>query len=399
MRILRALRDRATALLWAGQALSAVGDEIYRVALIWLAVLMIGDRAGYLAAAQLSALFALSLAGGHWADAWDHRRTMIAVDLSRGVIVLLPVAAYFWGRVSLPVLFAVAVPVSALSAFFDPSLQATIPDVAEDVDRRQAATALMATTTRLARTVGPGLVAALARLVPMIQFFTVDALSFLCSALSIRALPRVERPRPRPRRGAFKDSLAAGWRAVAGDRVMRDLLLVRASVAASWALAYGLGLPLIVAGRAPGDLRAFGSVVACYGAGNVLGALILGQVRRRRPWRISYAGYLWLGLGFLAMGLTRGLAQLRAASFLAAIGGPINDVPFYDLLQAAYPVELPRIFRFVRSCETGAGLLVMAASPLLLRAFGPTPVVAGCGAAMAALGLGGLLSSPAGLAA
>ena len=90
MRMLKALRRRGIALLWGGQALSAVGDEIYRVALIWLAVGLIGERAGYLAAAQLLALFFLSLLGGHWADEWDHRRTMIAADLSRGLIVLLP---------------------------------------------------------------------------------------------------------------------------------------------------------------------------------------------------------------------------------------------------------------------------------------------------------------------
>ena len=50
--MLRGLRKRAIALLWGGQALSAIGDEIYRVALIWLAVGLVGADAGYLAAAR-----------------------------------------------------------------------------------------------------------------------------------------------------------------------------------------------------------------------------------------------------------------------------------------------------------------------------------------------------------
>src|SRR5581483_5888514 len=91
----------------------------------------------------------------------------------------------------------------------------------------------------------------------------------------------------------------------------------------------------------------------------------------------------------------RTIAQLRVAGFLAAVGGPINDVPFYDLLQARYPgVELPRIFRFVRACETGASLFLMSVSPLLFEAFGPAPVVAACGLAFAVLGAAGLRASP-----
>src|SRR5579883_3279020 len=105
--MLRALRERAIVLLWGGQALSAVGDEIYRVALIWLAVGLIGERAGYLAAAQLGALFLLSATGGHWADAWEHRETMIRVDVLRGFLVLLPVAAARVGGLGLTLLTAV----------------------------------------------------------------------------------------------------------------------------------------------------------------------------------------------------------------------------------------------------------------------------------------------------
>src|SRR3569833_1451781 len=107
--MLKALRERSIALLWGGQWLSSIGDEIYRVALIWLAVGLIGADAGYLSAAQSAALLLLTLIGG---------------DAARALIELLPVAAFYLGGVTLPVLFATALGLSALSAFFDPSLQA-----------------------------------------------------------------------------------------------------------------------------------------------------------------------------------------------------------------------------------------------------------------------------------
>ncbi|HVE12260.1 MAG TPA: MFS transporter, partial [Elusimicrobiota bacterium] len=317
MRMLRALRHRSIALLWGGQALSAIGDEIYRVALIWLAVHLIGERAGYLAAAQHAALLATSLLAGHWADAWDQRATMIRVDAARALIVLVPVAAQLWGGLSLAVLLATALLVSGLGAFFDPALQACLPDVSPDPESLQAANGLMGTTSRLARAVGPAIMALLARLVPTIHFFTLDAASFAVSAWSIASLPPARPSGPRPRPG-LREGLAAAWRSIGASPGMPRVVAARVFVAAVWNLAYGLALALRVAALAPGNVRAFGSMVACYGAGNVLGALFVGNMRRSRHERIVFAGYLCLGTGFVAMGLASSLPWLGAACLLAS---------------------------------------------------------------------------------
>jgi hypothetical protein len=392
MRMLKALRLRPIMLLWSGQALSAIGDEIYRVALIWLAVGLIGADAGYLAAAQAGALLILSLIGGHWADEWDHRRTMIGVDGLRAAIALLPVAAFYLGGVTLPVLVAVALSLSALSAFFDPALQSTLPDISPDQETLQAATGLMGTTVRLARAVGPAIVGLLGPLVPTIHFFTLDAASFAVSALSIARLgpatPRPEAAKKEARR--FRDNLASGFRSVAADPLMKDLMLIRAAVAALWGLAFGLGLAMFVRRLAPGDMRAFGWVVAFYGAGNFAGALYVGNMRRKNPVLILCAGYLCLGLGFALMFAIRSIPWLAAACVLAGFGGPINDVPFIDIVQKLYPVsDLPKIFRLRMAIETGASLLIMSISPLLFRSYAPQSVLSVCGLGIAFLGAAG----------
>lgn len=392
MPMLKALRHRAIALLWGGQALSAIGDEIYRVALTWLAVGLIGARAGYLAAAQSAALLVLSLVGGRWADRWDRRRTMVGVDAVRAAVALVPVAAFYAGRGGLPALALVAVVLSGLGAFFDPALQATLPEVSPDPATLQAATGLMGTTVRLARAVGPAVVGALGAFVPTVHFFTLDAASFAVSALSVRALgrtPRASAPAPLPARAGLLGALREAW----AEPLLRDVLLSRAMVSGLWALAYGLGFPLLVRRLAPGGVSGFGAMVASYGVGNVAGALFVGNLRRTRPARILFGGYATMGVGFVLMGLSRGLGGLAAASVLAGFGGPVNDVPFYDLAQARWrPDELPRIFRLRMASETGAAMLVMAASPRLLAAFPPAAVVMACGLAFAALGATGLAS-------
>lgn len=392
MLMLRALRRPAVALLWAGQALSAIGDEIFRVALIWLAVGLIGADAGYIGAAQSAALLLLSLFGGRWADRWDHRRTMITVDAARGMIVLLPVLAFRAGAVSLPLLVFVALTLSALSAFFDPALQAYLPAVSGDPETLEAANGLMSTIARLARAVGPGVVGLLSGLVPTIHFFTLDALSFGASALSVSAA-RPERATKVTVGGDDVESggLRAAWRSLRRSPLMTYLLFVKSAGGGLWALAYGLGLALLVQKLAPGDVRAFGLAIASYGAGNLAGALWVGNIRRTRPAEILFGGYIWMGLGFVAMGLAPGLRTLFAACAWAGFGGPVNDLPFVDMVQRLYPVrEIPRVFRLRMAVETGAGLVLLAASPRIFHAWAPGPVIALCGAAFVAFGAYGL---------
>ncbi len=391
MLMLKALRVRAIALLWGGQALSAIGDEIYRVALIWLAVGLIGADAGYLAAAQSGALLLLSLAGGHWADRWNQRRTMIAVDALRAALVLVPVAAFYFWRINIPVLLVVALSLSGLNALFDPALQATLPEVSPDLETLQAATGLMGTTVRLARAVGPGLVGLLGPLLPTVHFFTLDSLSFGISALSISRMGKLGPAPARKSSGSFRDSLLAGFRQAAAKPLIKDLMLTRAGVAALWGVAFSLGLALSVQRLAPGDMRAFGTTVAFYGLGNLVGALYVGNIRRTRPALIAFGGYVWLGLGFMLIGLAPNLKWLAIACAFAGFGGPVNDVPFFDLIQANFPIEdLPRMFRLRMAVETSAMMGLMALSPQLFREFLPGRVILFCGFGIAALGVAGL---------
>jgi DHA3 family macrolide efflux protein-like MFS transporter len=188
MLMLKALRHRALKRLWFGQALSSIGDEIYRVGLTWIAVGIIGADTGYLAAAQAAALMILSFIGGRWAEHWDPLRTMIRVDFTRAMIVLIPVVVSYLMPVPLTLLVIVAIVLAALSAFFDPALQTVLPQFSPDTATLRAATGLMATTIRFARMVGPAIVGLLAGFIPPIHFFTMDSISFLMSAGSLRPL-------------------------------------------------------------------------------------------------------------------------------------------------------------------------------------------------------------------
>jgi hypothetical protein len=397
--MLKALRNRSIALLWSGQAASAIGDEIYRVALIWVAVGLIGPDTGYLAAGQAAALLTLSLVGGKWADHWDHFRTMIWVDALRAIIVLFPVMLIHFMPLSMSALWIVALLISALSAFFDPALQAMLPRFSPDVQTLQAATGLMSTTIRLARVAGPMVIGVLTVFIPTVHFFSLDSVTFGISALSIVALRRRSSSAEpfqtvelkKIKRAGFRESVMAGFRVVERNETMRFVIRAKCLTGGAWSLAYILGLALFAHQLAPTDVRGFGSVVAAYGVGNLASALILGNMNRKRPAWMMFCGYSWMGVGFLLMALSPNIYFLMLTSAFAAFGGPMNDLPFVDLAQSGFSIDdIPKIFRLRMAVETAATLVCMLISPMLFRIFSIQIVIGFAGIVTLGVGIYGL---------
>ena len=80
---------------------------------------------------------------------------MIAVDLVRAFLSLIPAVLYLFGKPSYPVLLTSTVLMGALGTYFDPAMQSSIPMLIRDAKLLRGANGLMSTTYRLARVVGP----------------------------------------------------------------------------------------------------------------------------------------------------------------------------------------------------------------------------------------------------
>ena len=398
--LLSALRDPKIFRLWIGQALSSIGDEIYRVGLTWLAVGLIGADTGYLSAAQAASLMLLSFVGGKWADHWDALQTMFRIDLVRALIVLIPVAYSFVAPVPLWLLVVVAVVLSGLGAFFDPALQTALPRFLTDAPRLRTATGLMSTTTRLARMVGPALVGYLAGVFPPIHFFTMDAVSFAVSAVSVRSAQHIEdgaRASPTVRlpkrpRISFAEAIVSGFRVLRTRPGMSFVLFGKCLTGGAWNLAYALGLAMLMQELAPHDTRRFGMVVASYGLGNFLGAVYFGNQRRRRSGLMMFSGFIWLGSGFMLVAVAPEISYVMAACAFAGFSGPMNELTFSDLLQARFPIaDIARVFRLRMAAETAVTLTFMLMAPWLFRVLPVRTVIALCSGVWLAVGGVGLI--------
>src|SRR4051794_6563803 len=125
------LRERPFRLLFWGQTVSTLGDQLVLVALS-LAMLELGFGAteiGLVNAMYFPPLILLTLLGGAWADRYSRRNIMIAMDLVRLASQGLLAALVATGRAHLwPIVLLNAVRGGA-SAIFGPAVSALVPRV------------------------------------------------------------------------------------------------------------------------------------------------------------------------------------------------------------------------------------------------------------------------------
>jgi len=396
MRVLAMLRRRHIAVLWSGQCLSSIGDYFYLVAVMWTAARLAGSAAGLVASAESWAALACATLGGIVADRFDRRRAMIVADLGRAAAVLVLAAFAMRGALGVAPLVAMAVVLGAFDALFTPSLLASVPALVAHPGELQATNGLLDSTRRLARAIGPSLAGAVAAVVSVAQFFVIDALSFLASALAIASLG-ARFPWRAPRRD--EDVRAAGVFAELGEALRLVGRNPRAVwsfavlflVNAGWASGFQVGSVLLVSGPLAGGVAGYGFVIGAYGAGNVAGNLVVSNVHIERKVTTIFLARLVLGVGFLVIAVAPSLPVAMLGAALAAIGGPLGELPFVALLQTEFPREnAGRIFglRFMVE-HAGVAVGLVLAAPL----FAHVPVRAGiasCAGLLLAAGMAGL---------
>lgn len=404
MRILAPLRDTPVALLWAGLSLSAIGDQLYTVAVIWIAVGLLGAWAGYLPALGAAVVLTTALFGGNWADSREPRAAMIGADLVRtGALVLAVLEWALRGHISAATLLGLTVVLAAGQAVFRPALQGMLAPLVGEREKLPATNALLDSTDRIARLLGPGLVALLAAWLPARHFFSLDAASFLASAFALTLIGRL-RPLPSLRRSGPRESLIAsarrGFRALSSHPVLRLEVQVNGILNGAWYAIIFLGVPLALARHGTGQtgLSAYGAVISAYGSTNLLGTLLIGgRPMPANPGRQVFAGNLMMGLGMLVIALSAAASPpMRVAGFIAgacigAAGGPMHDIPVAVLRQTRLQRDdVPAAMR-AALVTTNTGLLVaMTLVPFAYAALPVWMVMTGCAAIIMTIGLIGL---------
>ena len=362
--------------LFAGQVVSAIGDQLFPVAIAALVVTRGGTAGelGLVLAARFAALVLFALLGGVWADHLPRVRLMRAADLLRlAAVGGIALAAAAEPPVAL--LAALVFLVGAGEAFFRPAYGAVVPTVlpAEHLNRANALTGL---SHHVAQVAGPGLAGLLLLVAEPAGVLALDALTFVVSLLTlVRVAEAAVEPAPRRR---LHVEVLEGVLAVR-DRPWIAGVLALATLQLLLTVAPVTVLLPVVVRDAGAPASTYGLVLAVGGVGGVAGAVLAARWTPPRPGLAAMLLLLLWAVPPLALLVPTGPALLAAAWFLGSFGlGPFN-VWWETALQRSVPRELlARVVSLDWLCTlallplglalTGPAVALLGRGPVLLTA-------------------------------
>lgn len=261
----------------AGHAVSVLGDQVWYVALSWMAVRLASPAvAGVILAVSSLPRLALLLLGGAIVDRYGPRRLMIGSDLLRAVISLGAAGAAL-AAPGVPLLVTVALVFGLADAVFLPAAGAIAPRL---LHPDQIASGVGTTTlaARAALTIGAPLGGVLVAAGGLPLACLVNAATFVVSVASLASV----RPRPAASRSGPREPLLGALRAglayLVRHRLLRVLLLVTLLTNLGFVGPMNVGLALVSTARGWGA-AGIGDMLAGFGIGAVAGALLMMRVR------------------------------------------------------------------------------------------------------------------------
>jgi MFS family permease len=393
--VLSPLRRSDFRRLWIAQTVSIVGDKINQIALILLVYSLTHSFA------QMGLVFAITflpaalfgLVAGPLVDRWDRRRTMIAADVIRAVLVAcIPLVAVF----GLGAVYALAFASATVSLFFEPSRMALIPSIVDD-DELMAANALDMTTMSVSEILGIAFGGALVATIGYAAPFWVDSATFLISAAFVFGIGHRAAA---TEHGPF--GLSEVWRdlrygldRIRRDGVLRGVAITYAGVALCGGGAITLSVLLALdvyagAGLAPA-LRV--SVVdLATTVGLLVGAVAIGMGGPKNAGRKYLYGVIAFGALLMQIFWVSNLWVAAFVLFLAGIANQYFGVPMLTLLQTYTESESRgRVFAVRTTIARVTGVIGLVGAGVAAQMYGVVPATVGLGVVVLLIGVLGLL--------
>ena len=309
--------------LWAGRAVSYLGDQFYLVALPWL-VLSLTNSGVALGSIMMTGAIPTAmfmLAGGALSDRFSARKILITTTSARmlcvavlGALVVLHLLA-LWQIYVLAFIFGVA------DAFATPASQTLLPSIVQS-DQLPAANSITQSTQQLTSIVGPAPAGLVVKTLGSAWAFFIDAFSFLFVIAALWRLP--DPPRSSTPKTGVLNAIGEGLHYINSDVAMRSLLLVAAALNVCLAGPITIGLAWI-AKHQFGSPVAFSIFTASVAAGALIGAIAAGFSKSRHRGLLMLTIAVAIALGTALLGVVTALWSVCAVLFaMAAASGFLN---------------------------------------------------------------------------
>src|SRR5437773_1528723 len=344
--------------LFGAQIISLTGSGVTTVGLALFAYQLTGGRSataviGNALTLRILAFLLFSQPAGVIADRVSKKRILIAADVIRfALLALFPFITSVWQ------IYALLFAINAVTAFFTPTFESSIPEVVGG-EQYVKALSLSRVATDVEAVAAPALAGLLVAFLGLRWVFWFDAFTYMVSAsfVAVTVMPYVKRKLPKISLHSFLTELTTGTRILLREPSLRQALTLSIAEATAGAAAIVATVSYVRDVLGHGE-TAFAFVMAGVGLGSSLTAIALGRSTgryekgardqsilhgRRHKWasRALLAGGLVLGLVLLPDVLKPPLSLVSCLWMLNCAGEALIAIPSSTLL-AEHTIERER---------------------------------------------------------
>ena len=335
---LRLLRRANFAKLFTAYLITHTGSAMAPIAIAFGVLELTGSTrtAAYVVAAPVAAMIIIVLVGGTLADRSSRQRIMVRADLVSAVAQAVIATLFISGEATVPLLILLMLINGSAVAFHAPASIGFIPQ-AVAAHELQAANSLLGAARSTATTIGAALAGVLVATVGAGMTLAIDAVSFALAAWLIGSL-RVT-AQVKPEAATVLKDLRLGWREFVRHQWLWTIVLQFAVIVAGIEAVFSLIGPATARDALDGP-RDWGFIMACFGAGTIVGGLVSLRLRIQRPmWVASWLVFLWAPLP-LALSIPLPVSLIALTALVNGIAAQMFAVLWNTTLHTQIPPHL-----------------------------------------------------------
>lgn len=344
-------------LMLQGNAVSAIGDVLYSVAIGYWVYEKTGSSAlmGIMSSISMFMVMFVSPFSGSIVDKCSRKAIIVGMDALRGLIMLIVGALAFTDKLSVPIVLAAAFLASACSVFFSPAVSTLMLDIIphDDMVRGQS---VHSGITSFINLVGKALSGALVAFLGVPLIIVINGISYLFSAATevfIHVPKTVQQGVKVTVSGILRD-FGLAIREIFGNRFLRLFVPCALILNLLGAGPMTLMLPFCLEKGFTVDM--YGYLMSVETAASLICVSLLGIIKLKPKARYSMmaAGFLVSIPIYILAYLSRQFILMCVLFFLGAFTNCMGNAVFNASLMLALPEEnRGAIIGFVSAASTG----------------------------------------------
>jgi MFS family permease len=303
--------------IWLASLLSNLGILIQGVGAAWAMTQMASsaDKVALVQTALMLPIMLISMPAGAIADMHD-RRLVALIALAISLVGATTLTVLDWlGLVRPNLLLALCFVVGSGMALMGPAWQSSVSEQVPS-ETLPAAVALNGISYNIARSFGPAIGGIVVAAAGAVAAFALNAVLYLPLMVALFAWKRVAEPSRLPRERLSR-AMVSGVRYITNSPSIR-IVLTRTMVTGLIGGSVSALMPLVARDLLHGGAQTYGIMLGAFGLGAVIGALNIGELRKRMSGEAAIrACALSMGGAIAAVALSK-QAVLTAAALVVA---------------------------------------------------------------------------------